>query len=81
MKDFLGNELHIGDEVVFVGPYQNKSLHLGKIIKLETNKFKKEYVIIESDVYMKVKKLNTNVVKINLQEGGNREWEKQHRKN
>lgn len=55
MKVFLGNELHVGDDVVFVGTYQNKSLHLGKVVGLETTQYKKEIVIINSDAYMKAR--------------------------
>ena len=65
MKDFVGNELHVGDDVVFVGAYQNKSLHIGKVVRLETTQYKKEIVIINSDAYMKARKLNKNVVKVN----------------
>lgn len=65
MKVFLGNELHVGDDVVFVGTYQNKSLHLGKVVGLETTQYKKEIVIINSDAYMKARQLNKNVVKVN----------------
>lgn len=61
MKDFLGNELHVGDEVV----YYDKTLRLGKIERLETNKYKKDYVIVFCTKKMSrcVVKVNTNAIK------------------
>lgn len=43
MKDYLGNELQVGDEVIF--PYPNyRGLVTGKILKITPQKVKMEYV-------------------------------------
>lgn len=61
MKDFVGNELHVGDEIV----YYDKTLRRGKITRLETSKYKKDYVFIYNTKKMArcVVKVNTNAIK------------------
>lgn len=61
MKDFLGNELHVGDNVIYVGKH-DKSLHRGEIKELETNNFKKEYAIIDDEFI--TTKYPHNIIKI-----------------
>jgi hypothetical protein len=43
MKDFLGNELNVGDEVVFTPP-KYKNFCLGTIVKIATKQLAIEYI-------------------------------------
>lgn len=53
MKDFLGNDLQIGDKVVFVyGKNSGATLLTGTVTKFYTNKYGKDECSVDSNTHI-----------------------------
>lgn len=61
MKDFLGNELYVGDKVVYTG--KNRALEQGIITEIYKDNFGRHKVIIDNLV---IKIADVSVVKVDL---------------